>query len=91
MEQKIISLWTNPKFGLTNPETFRKALKKQGIDISIKELNIAIDTLQWYKAPGRNGISPNTIKALNDENRLQLLKFMWYWMENEESNIKIGK
>ena len=45
--------------------------------MNLDELNIAIGKLAWYKAPGKNRVSPNAIKVLNEENRIILLQFIY--------------
>jgi len=34
--------------------------------------------------PGINGISPNILKALNEDNRRVLFEFIKMWMEDED-------
>ena len=50
--------------------------------IMLDELNLAINKLVWHKAPSRNGVTPNIIKALNHNNCITLLKFIHTWMDN---------
>ena len=51
--------------------------------LSWKEFIFAINKLTLYKAPGLNGISSNTIKALNDENMSVLLKIYSEYFNGE--------
>ena len=52
----------------------RKTYSSMNLPLSKSEFNKAIIKLILHKAPGANGISPNTIKALNDENKSHLFK-----------------
>ena len=50
--------------------------------MTLEDLNNAINKLTWHKAPGRNGVSPNAIKALDQPHHLILLQFIHQWMDN---------
>ena len=52
--------------------------------LTFGEFVLAIEKLCWHKSPGKNGVSPNMIKALDDTNRRVLFMFMCDWMENED-------
>ena len=52
-----------------SPNT-NKTMHEIGGPMTLDKLNAAISQLAWHKAPGRNDVSPNAIKALNDENRM---------------------
>ena len=52
----------------------RKTYSSMNLPLSIIEFNKAILKLILHKAPGANGISPNVIKGLNDENKSHLFK-----------------
>ena len=71
---------------LHNIPTMR-TIHEIGGPMTLDDLNIAIDKLSWHKAPGRNGVSPNAIKALNEENRIILLQFIHQWMDNPSLNF----
>ena len=43
--------------------------------INFIEFSAAIDKLSWHKVPGINRVSPNMIKALNNNNRVVLFEF----------------
>ena len=43
--------------------------------INFIKFSAVIDKLSWHKAPGINGVSPNMIKALNNDNMVVLFKF----------------
>lgn len=43
----------------------------------IKELDLALEKLSWYKAPERNRVAPNSLKALNKENWYIILLFIY--------------
>ena len=51
--------------------------------LSIKEFNITINKLILHKAPGFNGISPNAIKALDEECSNLLFKIFSEYFYNK--------
>ena len=55
----------------------RKTYSSMNLPLSKNEFNKAIIKLILHKAPGANGISPNAIKALNDENKSHLFKICY--------------
>ena len=52
--------------------------------LTFGEFVLAIEKLCWHKSPGKNGVSPNMIKALDEANRRVLFLFMRDWMENDD-------
>ena len=50
------------------------------------ELDEALHKLLWHKAPGRNRVTLNILKALNNENRQILLSFIHQRMCNDKLN-----
>ena len=54
--------------------------------MSFSKLNLSLFELTWHKAPGQNGVSPNTLKALNGSNRNRLLKYINRWLKNTSFN-----
>ena len=64
-------------------QTPRKAtLFELANSISFVEFIQAVDKLTWHKSPGINGVSPNMIKTLDDENKYVLYLFIKDWMED---------
>ena len=51
--------------------------------LSLLEFNKAIMKIILHKDPGLNGVSPNAIKALNDENRLILFQICSDFLDND--------
>ena len=51
--------------------------------LSLIEFNKAITKIILHKAPSLNGLSPNAIKALNDENRLILFQICLDFLDND--------
>lgn len=51
--------------------------------MSIDELCDSLFRLSWHKSPSQNGVSPNTIKALNQPHRLKLLKLINVFLREE--------
>ena len=49
--------------------------------LTFVEFDSAIKCMKWHSAPGLNGISPNTIKSLNDRNEEILYKLMFQYFE----------
>ena len=58
--------------------------------LSWKEFIFTINTLTLHKAPDLNGISPNTIKAFNDESKHVLFKICSEYF-NDELDIEEWK
>ena len=57
-------------------------------DITFEEFGEALDGLINNKAAGENGVSPNAIKALNEENRryvFHLIEEFWEDLKDYES------
>ena len=52
-------------------------------DISYAEFETALIGLANDKAPGENGVSPNLLKALDDENRKVIYGFIVDFWEGE--------
>jgi len=73
---------TNVDWNFINSISTKKTFHEISGPMTLDELNEAINKLAWHKAPGRNGLSPNAIKALNDDHRLILLQFLHQWMDN---------
>ena len=53
--------------------------------LSFPEFYIAIKKLSLHKAPGKNGVSPNAIKALNDKNLSYLFDICADYFDNDSS------
>ena len=51
--------------------------------LSLIEFNKGITKIFLHIAPGLNGVSPNAIKALNDENRLILFQICSDCLDND--------
>ena len=54
------------------------------LPLSLYEFEQAIRKLILHKAPGSNGVSSNSIKALNEENRIFLFKIYYDYFENDQ-------
>jgi len=67
-----------------NKTTQKEILNCLADTLTFGEFNLAIEKLSWHKSPGKNGVSPNMIKALDVENRRILFRFMRDWMENDD-------
>ena len=52
------------------------------LPLSLYDFEQAIRKLILHKAPSSNGVSSNTIKALNEENRMSLFKICYDYFEN---------
>ena len=63
----------------------RKTYSSMNLPLSKSEFNKAIIKLILHKSPGANGISPNAIKALNDENKSHLFKICYDYFEDNET------
>ena len=48
--------------------------------LSFEEFYLAINKLVWHKSLGMNGVSPNTVKALDSKNKYILFTFIREWM-----------
>ena len=53
--------------------------------LSLLEFNIVIKKLPLHKAPGKNCVSPNTIKALNNKNKSYLFDICADYFNNNLS------
>ena len=54
------------------------------LPLSLYEFEQAIRKLILHKSPGSNGVSSNSIKALNEENRIFLFKIYYDYFENDQ-------
>ena len=54
------------------------------LPLSLYEFEQAIRKMILHKAPGSNGVSSNSIKALNEENRIFLFKIYYDYFENDQ-------
>ena len=50
--------------------------------MNFQEFNVAIKKLTLHKATGLNGVSPNAIKALDDDNKLILFRLCAEYFDN---------
>ena len=67
-----------------SPRFFRKPVLNHVNDpLSLIEFNKAIMKVILHKAISLNGVSPNAIKALNDENRLILFQICLDFSDND--------
>ena len=53
------------------------------------ELDDTLLKLFWHKALGRNKVIPNTLKALDNNNREILLYYIRFWIDDLLLTIKI--
>ena len=53
-----------------------------GSPLNFQEFNVAIKKLTLHKATGLNGVSPNAIKALDDDNKLILFRLCAEYFDN---------
>ena len=74
--QKVFNSKREVKFETLNSILQRDVIHNQDRAISFEESGKALHGLANNKAGGENGVSPNTIKALNEGNQLHIFRFI---------------
>ena len=83
--QKVFNNKREVKFETLNSVLQRDIMHDQDRDVSFDEFEKALDGLANNKAAGENGVSPNAIKALNDENRRYIFHFIVeFWEDSKD-------
>ena len=89
--QEVFNSKVNIDWEVLNDSCQKSVNNNINSSLSWKEFTIAINKLTLYKAPGLNGISPNAIKVLNDDNKRILFQICSNYFNDDDLDIEEWK
>ena len=79
--EKIFKQFLNVGLNAFDAIKTRPLVSSMGKQLTFVEFASAIKCMKWHSTPDLNGISPNAIKSLNDQNKRILHKFIFQYFE----------